>query len=361
MNVSSGRRIRSAVFMLLAGTVSLAATRASVPAPAVANLPSNVGTGDCDRDCLQGLAEQFIAALLAHDPGKVPLAKNVRYSENSVPLPIPDGFWKNAAGVRPYRLYIADPEWGTVGVYARMYENGAPVIVSTRLRVYNRQLTEIETVVTSERWRQDPPPGSGPPPPDYLGEKARPEYSQVVPPAQRRSREELMKIVNTYFTGIENNAGEKPPMFSSHCHRLENGRPTSNIPVPPGKERGGGNMSCAEDIAMGYHRNDNRIRSRRVMAVDLEHQVVMTSVYFDHENDESIRSYRLTNGKTITVNDTAPSTLQAHETFSIDKEGISQVEAVFTNTTYGTRPYFSTGFHMDSPQSVKDGFNEYER
>jgi hypothetical protein len=330
-------------------------------APAGAPLPPDVGTGDCDRACLQALAEQFIAALLAHDPGKVPLAKGVRYSENSVPLPIPDGFWKNATGVRPYRLYIADPEWGTIGFYARMVQNGDPVIVSTRLRVYNHQITEIETVLTTERFRI---PVAGPESAqqqDFLGDAPRPEYTQVVPPAQRRTREELMKIVNTYFTGIENNSGDKPPMFSSHCQRLEDGRPTSNVPVQPGHERGGLNMSCAEDIATGYHRNDNRIRSRRIMAVDLEHQVVMTSVYFDHENDAPIRSYVLKNGKTVTVNDTGPTTLQAHETFSIDKEGVSQVEAVFTNVTYGTRPYFTTGFHMDSPQAVKDGFDEYER
>ncbi len=359
MTVTLGRRLRPALCALLAGT--LIAFVAPASAQQATSLPANVGTGDCDRACLQGLGEQFIQALIAHDPSKVPLAKNARYSENSVPLPIPDGFWKNATGVRPYRLYIADPEWGTIGFYARMYENGAPVIMSTRLRVYNRTITEIETVVTSERWRNDPPPGSGsPPPPDYLGDKPRPEYTQLVPPAQRRSREELMRIVNTYFTGIENNTGDKPPMFSSKCHRIENGRPTSNVPVAPGKERGGMNMSCAEDIAMGYHRNDNRIRSRRVMAVDLEHQVVMTSVYFDHLNDAPIRSYVLKNGKTVTVSDTSTSTLQAHETFSIDKEGISQVEAVFTSVTYGTRPYFSTGFHMDSPQSVKDGFDEYQ-
>jgi hypothetical protein len=37
------------------------------------------------------------------------------------------------------------------------------------------------------------------------------------------------------------------------------------------------------------------------------------------------------------------------------------VEAVFTNVTYGTRPYFDTGFHMTSPQAVKDGFDEYPR
>jgi len=351
---------------LMVGTLVMhaAATQAAATQAAAtqaAALPPNVGSGDCDRACLQELAEQFIAALLAHDPSKVPLAKGVRYSENSVPLPIPDGFWKNATGVRPYRLYIADPEWGTIGFYARMYQNGDPVIVSTRLRVYNHQITEIETIVTSERSRLAPPPGAEGSQTDYLGEKPRQEYTQVVPPGQRRSREELMRIVNTYFTGIENNTGDKPPIFSSHCQRLEDGRPTSNVPVQPGKERGGINMSCAEDIAMGYHRNDNRIRSRRVMAVDLEHQVVMTSVYFDHENDAPIHSYPLKNGKTVTVTDTAPSTLQAHETFSIDREGVSQVEAVFTNVTYGTRPYFTTGFHMDSPQAVKDGFDEYER
>ena len=358
MTAKFNRRSRQALRALTMGTMFWLGAVSAAQSPA--SLPHNVGSGDCDRACLQTLAEQFIAALVAHDPGKVPLAKGARYSENSVPLPIPDGFWKNATEVRPYRLYIADPEWGTIGFYARMLENGSPVIVSTRLKVYNHQLTEIETIVTSERWRQDPA-GTTTALTDYLGERPRPEFTQVVPVAQRRSREELMKIVNTYFSGIENNTGDKPPLFSTHCQRLENGRPTSNVPVTPGREPGGINMSCAADLAMGYHRNDNRIRSRRVMAVDLEHQVVMTSVYFDHENDASIHSYVLKNGKTVTVTDTAPSTLQAHETFSVDQEGVSQVEAVFTNVTYGTRPYFDTGFHMTSPQAVKDGFEEYPR
>jgi hypothetical protein len=357
MRIRPKHGVAKTALLLIVGAWMLQATAARAQS---APLPPNVGSGDCDRACLQDLTEQFIAALLAHDPAKVPLAKGVRYSENSVPLPIPDGFWKNASGVRNYRLYVADPEWGTIGFYARMFQNGDPVLVSTRLKVYNHQLTEIETIVTSERGRIGPAASAGNPT-DYLGEKPRPEYTQVVPPAQRRSREELMKLVNTYFTGIENNAGDKPPRFSTHCQRLENGRPTSNVPVAPGQEPGGINMSCAEDLATGYHRNDNRIRSRRIMAVDLEHQVVMTSVYFDHENDAPIRSYQLKNGKTVAVADPGPSTLQAHETFSIDREGVSQVEAVFTNVTYGTRPYFATGFHMDSPEAVRDGFDEYAR
>jgi hypothetical protein len=42
----------------------------------------------------------------------------------------------------------------------------------------------------------------------------------------------------------------------------------------------------------------------------------MTSVYFDHQNDEAIRTCQLKNGKTATAGDTSPATLQAHETFS---------------------------------------------
>lgn len=358
MKIAPGHPITTAACALLLACMALRATPAAA-AHRTAAVPPDVGTGDCDRACLQGLAEQFIAALVAHDPSRAPLAKGVQYSENSVPLPIPDGFWKNATGAQAYRLYVADPQWGTIGFYARMFENGAPVLFSARLKVYNHQITEIETIVAPQRLR--PPAPGARPAPDYLGQTTRPEFTRVVPPAQRRTREELMKIVNTYYTGIENNTGDKPPIFSSHCHRIEDGQPTSDVPVQPGREPSGINMSCAADLAAGYHRNDNRIRSRRIMAVDLEHQVVMASVYFDHENDNSIRSYKLKNGKTVTVTDTTPSTLQAHEIFSVDQQGISQVEAVFTNVTYGTRPYFSTGFHMDSAQSVKDGFDEYER
>jgi len=251
---------------------------------------------------------------------------------------------------------VADPEWGTVSFFARMYENGAPVLLSTRLKVFARQITEIEVIVAQERW---PGWAADRVIPDHLGEKPRPEFANTVPVAKRRSREELMKIVNTYFTGIENNHGDRPPIFSSKCHRLEVGQPTSNIPLEPGAEPKSSNYSCAEGIALGYHRNDNRLRNRRILAVDVERQVVVAGVYFDHQNSAYIRTYQTRDGRTVTVNDTMPTTLNVHEAFSIDEEGISQVEAVFTSVPYGSRPYFSTGFRMDSEMAVKEGFVEW--
>jgi hypothetical protein len=317
-------------------------------------LPPNVGSGDCDRACLNGIADAFVGALLAHDPSKAPLAKNARYSENGVQLPIPDGFWKNATGARPYRLYVDDPDRGEVGFFSRMYENGAPVVVTTRLKIYSRQITEIEIIVGQENF------GRGPLDPDLLGDKPRSQFLQQVPPEARRSRDELMKIVNTYFTGLENNVGDKPPLFAKDCDRLENGWHTTNVPVKPGEKPGSLNLSCIDDFAQGYHHNDTRLRNRRIMAIDLERQLVFAGVYFDHDNRAEVRSYTVKSGQTVTVKDTSASTLGMHEIFQIDRDGrISQVEAVMTTVPYGMRPYFSTGFHMDSPQAAKDGFQEY--
>ena len=283
----------AAVAMMIAcGRASMAQS------PAAAPLPPDVGSGDCDRACLHSLADSFIAALLAHDPAGLPLAKGVRYSENGVSLPLPDGFWKTASGARPYRLYVDDPDWGTIGFFSRMSENGAPVLVTTRLRVYDRQISEIEIIVGQENF------GRGPLAPDTMGDTPRAQFQQQVPPGQRRPREELMKIVNTYFTGLENNEGKRPPLFSSDCHRLENGLPTSNVVPKPGEDPGSHNLSCIEDFRQGYHHNDTRLRNRRILAIDLEHQTVMAGVYFDHDNRQQVRSYTLRNGHPMTVKDT---------------------------------------------------------
>ena len=39
----------------------------------------------CARACLDKLVDTYIAALVAHDPSKVPLAKNVKFVENVEP------------------------------------------------------------------------------------------------------------------------------------------------------------------------------------------------------------------------------------------------------------------------------------
>jgi len=45
----------------------------------------------CDRTCLEEFVNQYLGALAAHDPSKLPLASKARYTENGQKLKLGDG------------------------------------------------------------------------------------------------------------------------------------------------------------------------------------------------------------------------------------------------------------------------------
>lgn len=50
---------------------------------AVAQTPSS-----CDRTCMTGLVDRYLAAMVKHDPSGLPLAKGVRYTENTAEIQV---------------------------------------------------------------------------------------------------------------------------------------------------------------------------------------------------------------------------------------------------------------------------------
>jgi hypothetical protein len=52
---------------------------------------SAIAAEACDRACLEGFVDQYLAALVAQDPAKLPLAKNARYTESGQELKLGDG------------------------------------------------------------------------------------------------------------------------------------------------------------------------------------------------------------------------------------------------------------------------------
>src|SRR6185437_5448463 len=72
---------------------------------------------DCDRACVYGFVDQYLAALVAKDPARVPWAKNVKFTENNVVLQIGDGLWGTISGRGTEDLRAADPANGQVAYY----------------------------------------------------------------------------------------------------------------------------------------------------------------------------------------------------------------------------------------------------
>jgi len=337
---------------------SLSSVLAAAIVSTMAGAAENHGpAADCNRGCLEQIAEDYVGAMLAHDPAKAPLSPSARYTENGVELTLPDGLWRTVQSVGPYRLFVTDPHAGSVGFFIRARENGAPVLVGTRLKVADRRITEIESIAE----RLSTTVGGGPsslPRNDQLGDTPRKQFLTPLPPDRRRTRAQLAAIVDRYFTGIENNTGDKPPPFADDCLRLENGTQTTGRPLAPGARPGPLNYSCKEAFRLGYYHEDTRLRNRRVLAVDEERGLVYAGVEFDH--DATVRSYRLKDGRTVTVRNTAPWTWMIQEIFEIDADGhLSQIEAVLMSVPYGMRPGWSTGLHLPDPAASRDHFKEY--
>ena len=61
---------------------------------------------DCDRACLEGLADQYLNAVVAHDPKTLPLAQDVKYTEQDQVMDVGDGFWGTATAVGHFRAVL---------------------------------------------------------------------------------------------------------------------------------------------------------------------------------------------------------------------------------------------------------------
>jgi len=102
----------------------------------------------CDRACLSDVVDQYLAAMAARDPSRVPAAPGLRYTENCQELGLGSGLWATATGLAPYRLDMADAETGQVGVFTTVEEMGNLAVLALRLAVRDRRVAEAEGLAT---------------------------------------------------------------------------------------------------------------------------------------------------------------------------------------------------------------------
>src|SRR6185295_13157166 len=90
---------------------------------------------DCDRACLKNVMTTYLNALVAQDPSKVPLAANVRFTEDSKDLKVGEGFWKTATKQGDYRQDFIDVKEQMIASHVLMEESGKRALFTARLKV----------------------------------------------------------------------------------------------------------------------------------------------------------------------------------------------------------------------------------
>ena len=294
----------------------------------------------CDRACLENVVDQYLAALVAHDPKRLPLSADVKYTENDQAMSVGDGFWKTAESVGNYRHIFADPEFGQVAFMGTMHEAGAPLLMSLRLRIELGRITEIEGVY----YRSGGGGPSGIAAMDKPGYKAEDMWFKSIPPAQRMSRQELISIADGYFTGLQHNDGKGingtgAYPFTNDCDRIENGAHTTNVPAPPNQAPGAINafsMDCLSQFKLGYYFVVQSIHDRRYPVVDAERGVVWSHAVFDQG---TVNKGVLSDGREYTFKGfNRPSSILVTEAFLIEKGKIRRVEMIGPSVPYHMNP-----------------------
>jgi hypothetical protein len=250
--------------------------------------------GDCDRACLKALLDQYLNAVVKHDPAAAPLVVGFRQTENAINVRPGTGVWKTVTALGKLQRRYVDPVSGQAGYYGTIEEGSTTAVVTVRLRVEKRKLTEAEWYLA----RPDDPglqgarqPGRGPANnynADYL--IANPPPDRVVPRAQRLGRDELINVVNSYFDAITSHDGSVA-LTQPGCGRLENGGPApagrflpplsraggagpaGTAPPPPG----GGANDCVSGL---QNFNLSMVVARRIPLVDEEQQMVLGMAVF---------------------------------------------------------------------------------
>ena len=171
----------------------------------------------CDRACLTDMMTRYLNAMVAHDPSTLPVAPNVKFTEDTVQMKLGEGAWKTVTKLRPYRVDFIDVPQGVAAVHAVVEENGAPVLFAARLKVVDRRLTEIETMVVRNReegalWA-----------PENLKEPTA-TMMYVPQPSERMPRDQMVAIATRYPEGLRMGSFEKSDVpFAPNAYRFENG------------------------------------------------------------------------------------------------------------------------------------------
>ena len=189
----------------------------------------------CTREALQGLVHRYFAALEAHDPFRLPLAVNVRTTENGVATAVGEGIWRtagkallkrslidtrkcgtltNAVVEEPFRArsLAPQPRAGTQSA-VRAGRDAAAHPVRLRLRVEDGKISEMEAIIARESEFAFNAEGA-------LATKDQ-DWGSILPPAQRSSRLAMMAAADDYFDCSPRAA--RPHSVRRPCDRWENG------------------------------------------------------------------------------------------------------------------------------------------
>ena len=285
----------------------------------------------CERACLYALMDTYLQALVAHEPARLPLATNVKFTENTNAMRVGDGLWQTINSLGSFTLYAADPATGNVVYYGTVKENGQLALFAVRLREHDRKLTEIESFVIRK--------ASGVHGAFEALTQPDPIWSQPLAAAERVPRAAMIHAADQYFNGIEQGNGDIVP-FDDACIRIENGRQTApSTAAATGALAGRPAMSAREQFNSKAFNYIKQVTQRRFLLVDEENGIVFGTFMFAHPGNVPGRDWATTGyPPDPTALSAYPNTTQIIEAFKVRSGKLYRIFAYVSLLPYRQSP-----------------------
>lgn len=292
---------------------------------------------------LSGLLDEYYAALAAGDPGRLPLAADVTFTENGQRVAIGTGLWATASGTADSRVVAVSEEaygpggtaghvagWGMVTEGGGAGDGvGEDALLGVRLKTTGRVISEIETLVVRRKpFGRDTFPRSLYEPRAAMGE--------ILERTERGTREDLVNAANGYFDGVARNDADLMPV-ADDCVRVEIGLQTVLNPDRAGFPDTFVSGAGPEGLGLGVRaqirthafRYIEDIRDRRFVVADTERGLVLVCCFFDHPGQ--------VRGAGFDSPYKTPNSMMIWEMFKVAGGLIRRIEAIFVAFPYGMR------------------------
>jgi hypothetical protein len=358
MLITKPGRFSGAVATLVG--LALGACGTSSEPPATPD-PQASATVSCDRQCLIDATDAYVAALVAHDTAKAPLSDGIVFVENVAKMRPGEGLWQSVVkGPTTFAIHVPDEINQTAGYLAMMTYMGPaqapqgsspeeraafaannppveqPAIVAIRLKLDREgKIVEAEHLLSGVREAQM-----------VNLETPRPGLLTEIPPAARKSRDELIGIGASYYDALDDNNGELTP-FAPDCERHENGmitassQPSTTPAIPGAAATPRVARDCRQQLNSNTFQYIDRIENRRVFAADPVTGLVMGLSHFRHPMNNLPYLVTNTDGSTSERNATnmpfAPFDLPAAHIFKVGADGlVHEIEAMGFTAPYNS-------------------------
>ena len=224
----------------------------------------------CDRACLTKVIDGYFAALVAHDPTKLPQAAKARITENGAEKKLAQTFWESSREV-VYRWDIVNAKRGDTGTEVVLRNaDGSKTMMMLRLKVINGAITEIESIKCNKGeagalWN-----------PDALT-TVSPRLTLSLREAERDSYYDLIGATESYWRAFQTNGtpAYHRARLAADSDRIENGVHTTGLTVM----RDGHTNDTARGFDEGSFIGRN-LWDRRYAVVDEERGIVLTILRF---------------------------------------------------------------------------------